>query len=332
MTLGARAELKAANEDQEKNAEPIAPISKELVVGLVGYVGAGCTTAARRLAMLLEDEGYEVQRIKLSDLIEEMAPPGSIPTVKDGIEGGRSKFERAEALQGMGDKLREDHGDFAVASLAAKRIQELRGDRRPGEHKIAFILDSIKHSTEVNLLRQVYDRSFRLIAVHCERPVREKRLIGARTDTKKYGGVNNDDVFYLMDRDEKDSENSHGQQVRDAFYLSDFFIDNNGNAIDGELLTGDLNRFKNLVLGGGIIRPTQSERGMYCAHVAALQSSCLSRQVGAALIDRAGTLVSTGTNEVPVFGGGVYEEGMLKDNRCHAWEWDLGSVEIHGSH
>ncbi|UUX49120.1 anti-phage dCTP deaminase [Nisaea acidiphila] len=319
--MGARAELKAANEDKEKSAEPIAPISKELVVGLVGYVGAGCSTAARRLGVLLEAEEYEVQRIKLSDLIAEMAPAGSVPDVKEGIEEGRSKFDRAEALQGMGDKLRESHGDFAVASLAAKKIQELRGSRRAGEHKIAFILDSIKHSAEVNLLRQVYDRSFRLIAVHCERSVREKRLIGAKTETKKYSGVEVDGVFSLMDRDEKDSENSHGQQVRDAFYLADFFIDNNGAASDGALLTGDLDRFIKLVLGGGIIRPTQSERGMYCAHVAALQSSCLSRQVGAALIDRAGTLVSTGTNEVPSFGGGVYEEGMRGDNRCHAWGW-----------
>ena len=45
---------------------------------------------------------------------------------------------------------------------------------------------------------------------------------------------------------------------------------------------------------------------MFHAYGARMQSTCLSRQVGAALLDQHSSLVSTGTNEVPRAGGGVY--------------------------
>lgn len=315
------APINPTNQNVESTAEPISPISRELVVGMVGYAGAGCSTAARRLRVLLQQENYEVHVIKLSDLIVEATPDVEVPKVEEGLNAGSSRFERAQVLQTLGDDLRSKHNDFAVASLATKQIRELRNGRKPGEEKIAFILDSIKHAAEVTLLREVYDRSFRLIAVHCERPTREARLIGKKTDTVKYAGVPKKDVVRHIDRDERDSSNDHGQQVRDAFYLGDFFIDNNGGSTDGAHLNDDLNRFIKLILGAGIVRPTLAERGMYSAHAAALQSSCLSRQVGAALIDQNDNLISTGTNEVPSYGGGVYEDGNKPDNRCHAWTW-----------
>jgi deoxycytidylate deaminase len=50
-----------------------------------------------------------------------------------------------------------------------------------------------------------------------------------------------------------------------------------------------------------------------------MQSACLSRQVGAALVDSEGNVVSTGTNEVPRAGGGVYSDPITPttpDFRC----------------
>jgi deoxycytidylate deaminase len=58
---------------------------------------------------------------------------------------------------------------------------------------------------------------------------------------------------------------------------------------------------------------------MHHAHGAMMQSACLSRQVGAALVDAAGNVIATGTNEVPKAGGGVYGEsfeGVEVDDRC----------------
>ena len=47
-----------------------------------------------------------------------------------------------------------------------------------------------------------------------------------------------------------------------------------------------------------------------------MRSACLSRQVGASLIDNVGNLISTGANEAPRAGGGVYGEDSSDDHRC----------------
>jgi deoxycytidylate deaminase len=54
---------------------------------------------------------------------------------------------------------------------------------------------------------------------------------------------------------------------------------------------------------------------MFMAYAASLRSGDLSRQVGAALIDDTGDLISVGHNDVPKFGGGLYgpEGGSERD-------------------
>ncbi|RAK61798.1 hypothetical protein DJ021_12025 [Phenylobacterium hankyongense] len=135
-----------------------------------------------------------------------------------------------------------------------------------------------------------------------------------------------------MDRDEKDASVSFGQEVRDAFYIADYFLDNSTNSHDGANLSDDLERFVALILGEGLVRPTKSERAMHHAHAAALQSACLSRQVGAVLASGEGEILATGTNDVPRFGGGVYQEGGEPDHRCHVWEWGEGELTFVGCH
>ncbi len=313
-------------------ATEVSPLSLELVIGVVGYAGAGCSTACGRLEILLQEDGYQVEVIKLSRLIARYLGFNDTPAVTHGVEAGASRYDRVIRLQDLGDELREQRGHEAVAALAVAEIMAVRGRDEAGASKRAFILDSLKHSAEVDLLRKVYDQSFRLVAVHCERPTRESRLVGNTRSAAKYAGVDPARVLSYMERDEKDQGRKHGQQVRDAFYLADFFIDNNVRSQGGETLNGDLSRFVNLLLGTGLVRPTKGERAMYHAHAAALQSSCLSRQVGASLVASDGTVVATGTNDVPKFGGGVYDEDSEPDHRCFAWEWKDGDFRFTGCH
>lgn len=312
--------------------EAISELSRELVIGLVGYVGAGCSTAAGRIELLLDDAGYTVHRVKLSELIKAAAKVDGADPISVGLKQGTESFARSEALQNAGDFLRKRHGHHAVAALAIREVMARRGVVEPGERKIAFLLDSLKHPDEVKLLRRVYDQSFRLVAVHCERTRRERRLIGDKRSVAKFKGVPDRDVRKFMDRDEEDAHHKYGQQVRDAFHIADFFLDNNTDSVGGESLTGDIERFVNLLLGTGLVRPTRGERAMYHAYAAALQSSCLSRQVGAALIAPDGTVLSTGTNDVPRFGGGVYDEESSPDHRCFVWQWNQNGVQFIGCH
>ncbi len=175
---------------------------------------------------------------------------------------------------------------------------------------IAFILDSLKHPDEVAALQKVYASSFYLVSILCTRETRLKRL------RKKHKDSNDDEINALMDRDEA-GEIDEGQQVRKTWHLADFFVHNEEE--DVTVLAAELGRFLNITLRKAIHRPERDEIGMYTAASAALRSSCLSRYVGAALLSANGDVIATGTNEVPKFGGGLYDdkdEEKGTDHRC----------------
>lgn len=56
---------------------------------------------------------------------------------------------------------------------------------------------------------------------------------------------------------------------------------------------------------------------MYVAYASGLRSACLSRQVGASIMNSDGVVIATGRNDVPKAGGGLYgpEDGN-SDARC----------------
>jgi deoxycytidylate deaminase len=56
---------------------------------------------------------------------------------------------------------------------------------------------------------------------------------------------------------------------------------------------------------------------MHSAYGAGMRSACMSRQVGAALVNAEGGIVATGTNEVPKAGGGLYGESLAEDAEDH---------------
>lgn len=313
------------------SVDEISPISKELVIGLVGHAGAGTSTAGDRIYVLLEQAGYTVVRIKFSDLIRQI-DTSEMPQIEEGARRGQSRFAIATTLQDRGDTIREAHGDHALAVAAIARLKSKRGVSAPGERKLAFILDSLKHPAEVSLLRRVYDHSFRLVAIHCDVSRREERLIGDVTSAAKYGGAPENEVLKFMGRDSKDDLHTHGQRVRDAFHLADFFLDNTANSQGGAAMNADILRFVNLLLDRDLVRPTKGERAIYHASAAALQSACLSRQVGAALVSEDGSVIATGTNDPPRFGGGIYDEDSKPDNRCFAWEFEAQTGQFKGCH
>lgn len=117
------------------------------------------------------------------------------------------------------------------------------------------------------------------------------------------------------------------QRVSDAFHLADIFLDNSTDQYTASREENEhwnipdaLQRLVKILSHAEVLRPTLAETAMHAAHGAQIRSACLSRQVGAALVDRRGNLVSTGTNEVPRAGGGVYGEGFdaddAHDHRC----------------
>ena len=85
-----------------------------------------------------------------------------------------------------------------------------------------------------------------------------------------------------------ESDQGHGQNVRDAFPLADVFIESPDKVSCKETL----NRFIRALFGDNAASPTHDEYGMYLAKSASLRSSALTRQVGAAIFRPTGEIIS----------------------------------------
>ena len=160
--MATKLQTAAANDQAASSITEISPTSKELVIGVVGHAGAGASTAGKRIRVMLGNAGYTVVPIKLSDLIIKIASP-TLSAIDDGANAGATRFARACELQNLGDEIRKAHGGHALAVAVIAQLKAQRGGAVPGESRIAFVLDSLKHPEEVRLLRQVYDHSFRLV-------------------------------------------------------------------------------------------------------------------------------------------------------------------------
>lgn len=315
----------------EKDSTEVSPKTDDIVIGLVGYAGSGLERIAVKLNASFVSLGYKLEQIKISNIIEQWF--GVEKEVSPNLtERGRIALRRARNLQDLGDKIRELHGVEALASLAVRRITLIKSKQVPRVPTV-YLVDSLKHKGEVDLLRQVYDQSFYLLAVHCEEKAREGQLLGALDNSSaKFAGAENADVKAFMDRDAKDSSVAWGQQVREVFWLGDYFLDNSSKDAESFLIAQQIKRFSEIVLGIGWPRPSPDEEGMYLAFGAAKRSACLSRQVGAALQNEQGETISVGSNDVPKFGGGTYSSADANDERCYKWTFDDVAGKFVGCH
>lgn len=308
-----------------------AQISHELVFGVVGHIGSGASVVANKLKTKLEAFGYIVHIAKASEVILEWARANAmpIPSKHQKHEKQSTTFEYISKLQNFGDEMRRESEDHAaVARRLISKIRELRAKDpalvragspvEPDGQKRAYILDSIRHPTEVDLLRHVYRSAFVLIGVVCDEEERIKRI------TKKLYDAGEERTKDIMRRDAKAKE-KWGQRVSDAFHLADVFLDNSTNQIidsKGQKepnpnweIPDQLDRLVTLITRQKIPRATQEEAAMYIAYGAQMRSACLSRQVGASLIDKNGNTIATGTNDVPKAGGGLYR--LMRHNIPH---------------
>ncbi|MDZ5649561.1 anti-phage dCTP deaminase [Nitrospirillum sp. BR 11828] len=296
------------------------------VVGIVGAAGAGTSWTARILVRLLKRRNVSATIIKARDCLKKALGDVWIKAVD---LGKTDPVHSAHELQKLGNNLRRDHDDAIVASAMIAAIADfLAGDNPPH----VFICDSLRHPAEAKLLRMVYGDAFWTLGTVCDLDTRRDRLKKKFTIPQLREPVEAD-LEKFIERDQDDASDKHGQHVAEAFELADYFVDTSASlsdpdAPDTELdewpVAADLGRFLDLVRGDrNMLRPTDAERAMYHAYAARLGSACLSRQVGAALIDKDGQLISTGCNEVPRAGGGLYGQGEGENKerergRCHS--------------
>lgn len=301
-------EKKSSSKQAQNIIEDIkARRSQELIIGLCGAIGTGTKELDKELQSCLEGHGYKIEQIKISDLIIDLRNKPDLRTL--------SGAERYREYQTAGNDIREKLGDTrlaeeAITQIVDRREKHLNDQQKSNDHKntkkTAYIINQLKHPSEVKLFQTVYKQNFYLIGLSSTEKERKNYLF-----QQSIKAADIDDLFH---KDRKDSD-PHGQQVEKTFFLADYFIRNRHN--NASHLNKAIERFIKLIHGYNGITPSNDEKGMYEAFSASLQSACLSRQVGAAIMNKSGDILSTGCNDVPVFGGGLYNESHgNKDLRC----------------
>lgn len=300
----------------------------DIYIGLVGAAGTDLEPVKLQLRAQLAALDYEYREVKLSRIIGAFC---GVDTT------GLSEERRVEALMNAGDQIRRaiNKGD-GVMRLAATEIRRLRSEgAAEGEDtpemlgSTAFVIDSLKNPAEAKTLRAVYGRNFLLISVYSPKNERISKLAKRIAASQ---GTNTRDVHYelakfVVDEDERRDSTDLSQNVQGTFPSADFFVSHDAS------VEVQIKRFVELVFGEPFTTPTQAEYLMFVAKAAALRSCDLSRQVGAVIAERSGAMISTGCNDVPYPGGGIFFEGRegAKDNRDHTVEYDPNASEIQNS-
>lgn len=280
--------------------------TNELIFALCGPIGSPLREVAGELETLLTKEfGYECETIRLSDFITEYSEKREAP---------KTEFDRINDLVTDGNTLRERYGKGVLVNLGISRIFKKREDAKTAAgatrnlpQRFCHIFDSIKNQEELDVLRAVYGKLLFCIGVFSPLQLREEKLCRKMEKWQ---------VYKLIDQDSGE-EKEHGQTVRDTFPQSDFFLRVDSN-VAGQT-SEKAARLMSLIMKVDVLTPTVHENAMYIAASAANNSACLSRQVGASITDSAGRILGVGWNDVPKFGGGLYnaESAIAKaDHRC----------------
>lgn len=282
----------------------------ELVIGLVGPIGTNLKAVKKVLSEELGKTGYSVEEIKISEDV--------IDRVVDVKKDWKDKVERYQRLIKAGNESRaraktvdsfDGDPDAVLAFGVADKIQQMRSRTAQGDcgqcsdvpepnFQTAYIVDSLKRPEEVEWLRQIYPDGFILVGVFESEEDRKKHLCGESEEDMSSASAD------LLIADDHNQENEkHGQRVVKTFHLADFFLHLKRDS--AERLKCDVERLIALWFGQPHTTPTFDEYAMYMAFAASLRTADLSRQVGA-VVSKSKEILSTGANECPKAGGGLY--------------------------
>ena len=265
--------------------------NSELVIGIVSAVGTETGRVITPLKDRLSRFGYTAVEIKVSSLLTG--------------QGSSNEYGRIKSLMAAGDELRRKTNNNAILAYGASK---LIGEKRQTEHgKIAYIVNSLKHPDEVEVLRKIYGQGLYLFGVHADK---RRRLHYLENDK----GLSGTQAAELTEIDE-DEKLPHGQRTRDTYHLADFFLNFGKN---DDQIKNTVQRFLELIFSHPFKNPTFDEFSMFMAFSSSVRSGDLSRQVGAVIANNQ-QIVATGANECPASGGGLYwakvdsESGIVED-------------------
>lgn len=260
------------------------------MIGFTGAFGSGCTTATKHL----RDQRAFTRR-SLSDALRSQF---------ENDVGAKADEAPREDLQRFGDELRKAGGTGVLVDLALQSEPDT-------EEEVEFVvIDSIRNTGEVAVLRDLFGFRFTLFGVLADADARWNRI-----GTPEYLDLGRtQDDFLRDDQRDRNEEVEHGQQVELCLDQADVFISNPGDVNVGDF-RDKVAAFADLVTKKTTRHATSDEINMHMAFSAAHSSKCLKRNVGAIIVDPRGEPVSLGFNENPLGTNPCVEEPAY-DNGC----------------
>lgn len=298
-------------------------LTEELVIGICAPIGSLKEKVIESLKYkLLTDYQYEeVRELKLSKFIEEYSftedDLSELPKVSEVSTAiYKSYFEKINKGNFIRKQYKNERlAEYAVRDIHLDRVKDAKKKKDYGSEnpvstdyesrRVCYIIDSLKTKEELLLFRKIYSENFFSISIFSSLDDRKYNL--------KNKGFTNSEIESIIEIDDKQVE-KFGQNVRDVFVEGDLFIRVSKSNIPK--IDEKISRFLHLVFETSIVTPTIEETAMYNAKAAAGNSACLSRQVGACIVDALNTVISIGWNDVPKFGGNLYSMNNPKDHRC----------------
>lgn len=292
----------------------------EVFIALIGKMGSDTHLVCEYIEAILKTFAYKSHYIHVTNSLEVFS---SIKTIEE------PKYKRYHSYIDACNEVRKSlSSDDAMAMLALKQIREqrqqiLKDQGRPAKEVSpargnAYIISQFKRPEEIQALRAVYGGLFVVISLYetvSERKSRLSQLFADEDPDENKQAQWLPEAEKLIARDEEEERVSYGQKVRHAFPLADFVLK---VSKDGKTKQR-LERFFELFFSTPKASPEFDEIGMYLAFAASLNSSDLSRQVGAAIVDERGSIISTGYNETPSPLGSAY---LAND------DWDFRDVTM----
>lgn len=303
-------------------------LTDELIIGICSPIGSLKEKVLESLKnRLLTDYQYEkVEVLKLSEFIKSYTfTEEELNEIPKHSENSTSIFIDYFDKINKGNIIRKSNknerlAEFAVNNIHIDRVEEAKrkkdyGDKNPSatdyeSRRVCYIIDSLKTKEELLLFKKIYSENFFLISVFSSLEDRKSNL--------KSKNFTSPEIETIIEIDDRQTE-KYGQNVRDVFVEGDFFL--RVSKSNSTKIQDKISRFLHLVFETSIITPTIEETAMYNAKAAAGNSACLSRQVGACIIDNNNTVISIGWNDVPKFGGNLYSSNFENDHRCFNHEF-----------
>lgn len=209
--------------------------------------------------------------------------------------------------------VRNDKRCDSLYILIRLLVVLIDGRRENGTHR-RILIDSIRNSSEALYLKERY-AGFYLVAVHDENSLDHLKV--KVIDQYKGKGYKDHiiDLFYksLQNLNQEESKQDDFEKglfaspdtnrviERSELHIQNRWGDPGTEEKDSSkmYMAEQWIRYAALIQHPGLVTPTTDERCMAVAFTAKLNSGCLSRQVGAAITNKDGSVRSIGWNEVP---------------------------------